>query len=149
MEETKALVVRNDRGQITSRPPISPNPAGRPKGSRNRITRELDGRYEVYLNSPAAEQENWLVLHPEDKTNPLIFQNWTMAYDTSAKKELRVDCARNLAVRYDETKPKYVAPLPEPKNETAARTAKITAAIQGMFLEGLVVTREIGGPSHG
>ena len=147
-QQTTALVVRDSKGQIMPGSPPVCGP-GRPKGARNRITREIDGQYEVYLNAPAAEQKDWLVLHPEDKTNPLIFQNWTMAFDETAKKELRVDCARNLAVRFDEVKPKFVSPPPEPRGDTAARTAKITAAIKGLFLEGLVVTREIEGPSHG
>ena len=147
-QQTTALVVRDSKGQIAPGSPPVCGP-GRPKGARNRITRELDGRYEVYLLAPAEEQQNWFVLHPEDKTNPLIYQNWVMAWDESAKKELKVDCARNLCVRYDEPKVKPVAVLPEPTTETAARTAKITAAIRGLFLDGLVVTREIGGPSHG
>lgn len=143
-QQETALVVRNERGQVAA----APGWGGRPKGARNRITRELDGRYEMFLNAPAVEQENWFDIHPEDKTNSLIFQCWTMAYDVSAKKELRVECARNLSVRYDEPKVKPVAALPEPRTETADRAAKVTAAIRGLFLDGLVV-REIGGPSHG
>jgi hypothetical protein len=105
----------------------------------------MDQRYEEYLNSSAEDQKNWFLLHPEDKTNPIIHLNWTMAYDDIAKKELRADCARNLAARYDEIKPKFVASPAERGGETSARASKIVTAIEALFLKG-TVTREIEAP---